>query len=356
MILSKLLNIKQYSLNRKNKNKFFVERLNYLNNFHYNNCKEYKKILDFENFNNKKFKTLDKMPYLFTKLFKLHKFLSKSKSKIQNILSSSGTTHSSLSKIYLDKSTSAEQSRVLTKIVFFFIKKRLPMLIIDSKDFLNQGTILNARKIGILGFSLVGKNITFALNAQNEINYENISKFLKKYQDQDFIIFGLTYVVWDFFLNKLDKSIIKYSFDNAIIIHGGGWKKMLNKSVNNITFKKYLYTKFNIKNIHNYYGMVEQPGSIFMECSQCNRLVCSNFSDILIRGKNFEVLPHNQRGIIQVTSLLPKSYPGHNLLTEDIGIILGEDNCHCGIKGKYFEVEGRIPNAEVRGCSDAYFN
>ena len=55
-------------------------------------------------------------------------------------------------------------------------------------------------------------------------------------------------------------------------------------------------------------------------------------------------------------SLLPKSYPGHNLLTEDIGIILGEDNCHCGIKGKYFEVEGRIPNAEVRGCSDAYFN
>ncbi|MHB8062980.1 MAG: LuxE/PaaK family acyltransferase [Ruminiclostridium sp.] len=52
--------------------------------------------------------------------------------------------------------------------------------------------------------------------------------------------------------------------------------------------------------------------------------------------------------------MIPRSYPGHALLTEDKGIILGEDDCPCGRFGKYFKVTGRIPKAEIRGCSDTY--
>ena len=48
------------------------------------------------------------------------------------------------------------------------------------------------------------------------------------------------------------------------------------------------------------------------------------------------------------------SYPGHSLLTEDEGVLLGEDDCKCGRLGKYFLVLGRVKNAEIRGCSDAY--
>ena len=59
-----------------------------------------------------------------------------------------------------------------------------------------------------------------------------------------------------------------------------------------------------------------------------------------------------ETGLIQTLSLLPISYPGHNILTEDIGIIHGVDDCKCGKKGKYFSVLGRVPNAELRGCSD----
>ena len=53
-------------------------------------------------------------------------------------------------------------------------------------------------------------------------------------------------------------------------------------------------------------------------------------------------------------SLVPTSYPGNSIITEDIGEINGEDNCKCGRMGKYFLVHGRIDNAELRGCSDAY--
>ena len=42
------------------------------------------------------------------------------------------------------------------------------------------------------------------------------------------------------------------------------------------------------------------------------------------------------------------------ILTEDSGEILGEDDCPCGRKGKYFKIYGRVKNAEIRGCSDTY--
>ena len=65
-----------------------------------------------------------------------------------------------------------------------------------------------------------------------------------------------------------------------------------------------------------------------------------------------DILDFNKKGIIQLISLLPTSYPGHNILTEDIGIVHGEDNCSCGLKGKYFSVIGRVKKTELRGCSD----
>ena len=91
--------------------------------------------------------------------------------------------------------------------------------------------------------------------------------------------------------------------------------------------------------------MVEQTGSIHMECDE-GYLHTSEYSDIIVRDfKNFEVLDNGEEGIIQLISLIPHSYPGHSILTEDTGYIGGEDDCTCGRKGKYFKITGRIKNA-----------
>ena len=100
--------------------------------------------------------------------------------------------------------------------------------------------------------------------------------------------------------------------------------------------------------------MVEQTGSIYAEC-EYGHLHASNYSDVIIRDpKDFSICKVGQKGIIQVVSVLPHSYPGHSLLTEDEGIILGEDDCPCGRHGKYFTITGRMKKAELRGCSDTY--
>ena len=100
--------------------------------------------------------------------------------------------------------------------------------------------------------------------------------------------------------------------------------------------------------------MAEQLGSVFVECEN-NHMHCSNYSDIIIRRPyDFSVADVGERGLIQLQSLLPTSYPGHSILTEDEGEILGADDCPCGRKGKYFKIYGRIKGAEIRGCSDTY--
>ena len=108
-----------------------------------------------------------------------------------------------------------------------------------------------------------------------------------------------------------------------------------------------------VQNVFNYYGMVEQTGSIFMEC-EAGFLHCSNYSDVIMRRDDFSICEYNETGLIQLISLLPVSYPGHSLLSEDLGEIIGEDNCTCGRLGKYFIVHGRVNKAELRGCSDTF--
>ena len=65
--------------------------------------------------------------------------------------------------------------------------------------------------------------------------------------------------------------------------------------------------------------MVEQTGSIYMECEH-HHLHSPIFSDVLVRrGSDFQSAEFGEKGIVEVISLLPKSYPGHVLLTEDEG-------------------------------------
>ena len=121
-----------------------------------------------------------------------------------------------------------------------------------------------------------------------------------------------------------------------------------------VTHGRALAAATGVEQVYNYYGMAEQTGCIYMECP-CGHLHASVWSDVVVRRSgDFSLCEPGEEGVLQVLSLLPRSYPGHSLLTEDLGVLLGEDDCPCGRLGKYFRVTGRVPRAEVRGCSDTY--
>jgi phenylacetate-coenzyme A ligase PaaK-like adenylate-forming protein len=353
MNLEKLLKINPYYNKQKEKNFIFIKYIKLLTMHHIKNCKDYKNIIANLKFKTTKTKLIEKFPMLPISLFKSNNLMSIKKDKIVKTLVSSGTSGNNLSKIYLDKRNAINQTKVLDIIFSRFIsKERLPMMIVDKNPSLVSRHTYNAKSAAIYGFSIFGKNHFFLLNSEGEIDYTGLNKFLLKYGKNKFFIFGFTSMVYEQLIKKITKKIKKLRMDNGILLHGGGWKKLEKFKIDNKEFKEKLLKKLNIKKVHNYYGLVEQTGSIYIESPECGYFHTSIFSDIFIRDKNFNILKNKKKGLIQLISLLPTSYPGHNILTEDIGEIIGVDDCKCGLKGKYFIIHGRAKQAEIRGCSD----
>lgn len=353
MELDKLINIEQFSLSHNEKQLYMTKLLKDLDKFHQNSSLSYQTIVHGLFSENKAVESLEDLPYLPVSSFKNHTIKSISDENIFKILTSSGTTGQQVSKIYLDKDTSKLQTLALSKIISHVVgTSRLPMLIIDSKSIFANKSSFSARGAGILGISIFGKDHTYVLDDNFEPNEDTLNQFLEKHNGKPFLMFGFTFMVWQFLYNAKLKN--KYDLSKAILIHSGGWKKLIDIAVDNKTFRSALKEKFNLNTIYNFYGMVEQVGSVFLENSD-GYLHCPNFADVIIRNPyDFSVQKPGKEGLIQVISALPKSYPGHSLLTEDIGVLMGEDDASNGWKGKYFKIVGRAKKAELRGCSDTF--
>lgn len=348
----KLDKIDAYGILDKDKRSLIEKNFKLLNNHHYKNSKEYKKFLNSIKYNINNIK-IEKFPFLPTSIFKKIDLLSVNRNEIIKTISSSGTSGNSVSKIHLDKDNSKNQIYVLNKLVTNFIgKKRMPMLIIDFESGKKSKNGINARTAAINGFSIFGKNHTYLINHKKEIDIASIKNFIQKFGDAPFLIFGFTSLVYENLIANDQISNAKLDFKNGILLHGGGWKKMEDKKVSNKKFRQLLKQKINLNKVINYYGLAEQTGTIFLECEFCQNFIVSSFSEVIIRDKNFNVKKNGEQGLIQLMSLLPTSYPGHNILTEDLGMISDNKNCKCAKLGKTFKVFGRVKKSELKGCSD----
>ena len=353
-----ILQLPAYAQDRSEKAKILTDRLRYLTQIHYHNCKEYHDILDSMGCDPSSIADYHDIPFLPVRIFKELSLKSVDDADVVKTMTSSGTSGQRVSKIFLDKTTAANQQKTMIRIVSEFIgSHRLPMIVIDSPSVLKDRASFSARGAGILGFSMFGSERMFALNDDMSLNIEGLKVYLEKYAGKPILLFGFTFMIWKHFyyeLERLSKEGQKFDLSEGILIHGGGWKKLVSESVSPQEFNRRLKEVCGITRVHNYYGMVEQTGCIYMEC-ECGHLHASIFSDVIIRRpRDFKECPNGEEGIIQVVSTIPESYPGHSLLTEDLGTVLGEDNCPCGRKGKYFSISGRMSNAEIRGCSDTY--
>jgi len=353
--LNSIIDTPPFSLAKHEKDALYAEVLYELTKHHYANCPQYRKILDLLGFDPTIRHTIEDIPPIPVRLFKDYDLLSVEKSQIVKTMTSSGTTGQSVSKVFLDRITSTNQKKVLTRIVSSFTgTRRLPMLIIDTRSVVKDRNLFTARGAGILGFSILGYDVTYALDEDMQIDFDAVEAFCRKHKDENILIFGFTFMIWEYFYKKLARAGKQLALGSGIMIHGGGWKKLIEQAVDSETFKRLLEGVCGIKRVYNYYGMVEQTGSIFMEC-EAGYLHSSIFSDVMtVRQTDFSVCGMHETGLVQLFSLLPFSYPGHIILSEDTGEIMGEDDCSCGRLGKYFKVHGRVMDAEIRGCSDTH--
>lgn len=331
-----------------------ADAYNDLTRFHYQHSPEFQRIANLLGYDATADYALQDLPYIPVRLFKEFDLLSTDRRNIVKTITSSGTSGQAVARIHLDQRTAANQTKVLVNIVSSFVgAKRLPMLIIDTPAVLKDRALFSARGAAIVGFSMLGYDVTYSLTEDYQLDYTALESFLEKHHGKQVLVFGFTFIVWQLLCQALREAGRRLHITGTLI-HGGGWKKLASQAVDNATFKRVVVETCGIQNVCNYYGMAEQTGSIFMECAE-GYLHASVFSDIIVRDPaTFAACGFGQTGLLQLVSLLPASYPGHSILTEDLGEIVGVDDCRCGRKGTYFVVHGRMKNAELRGCSDVY--
>ena len=225
MIFEYYKNINIFSFGYKQKNLFFRKKLYQLINYHIKKSPIYSKMIKNTSINISLKTKVEDYPFIPVRLFKSYDLMSISKDKIFKKLTSSGTS-GSVSKIYLDKFNAKNQISVLNQITSDFIgNKRLPLLVIDNEN-IKSSNSFSARKAALLGFSVFAKNLTYILDEDLDLDKKILLNFINKNKNQNFLIFGFTYLVWDKFYKPIKKLNINLDLSKGILIHGGGWKNI----------------------------------------------------------------------------------------------------------------------------------
>lgn len=313
-------------------------------------CHEYGRFRDQEFPGSLNATKLEEMPFLPISAFKYFDLKSIADEDVYRVMFSSGTS-GRRSKVFLDRSTARAQAAELAGILGGeFGRSRFPMITIQSKE--SGNTNFTASRAAQIGFSVMA---TTSVDCSTSPTFEEIAAFGQmrtKAKDGVVVIFGFTYNVWSF-LSHLKGLGIKELLPNSILIHGGGWKKLEDEKVSATELSRLAKDVLGSQRVSNYYGLVEQTGTIFIECKFGNKHEPAAGAVIIRDPRTLHPLNQGEIGLIQVISSIQKSYPGHSILTEDMGSWGPGSDCPCGNPGRVLQVVGRAQQAEIRGCSDA---
>lgn len=353
MKVDDLLNRPQYSLAQAEKDAILAERLRGLTLWHRDRCAGYGRILSGLGHDPERIESVHDVPMLPVGLFKSHTLRSIREEDVFKVVTSSGTTGAAVSRVYLDARAAQLQTRALAGIMSHWLgASRLPMIVVDSRSTLGDRLNPSARAAGIIGMTTFGRDHFFALGDDMALDRGGLAAWLGRQAGAPILVFGFTWMVWRHLLGAIAPGELDLSA--ATLIHSGGWKKLAEEAVDGRRYKAELERVAGVTRVHDFYGMAEQIGTAFVECEH-GSLHAPTAADIVVRDPaTWQPLERGVVGVAQMLSALPESYPGHSILTEDLARVDAVDDCPCGRLGKGVSVLGRLPRAELRGCSDTH--
>jgi len=332
----------EYAEPQADKERRLAAELTRLVHHHRAACPPYRRIVDVVAPGFAEAATPADVPHLPVSLFKTHELRSVPADAVFKTLMSSGTTGQAPSRIFLDRDSAAAQTRALAATMQHWLgRQRRPMLIADTRSVLRDRTQFTARAAGILGMAPFGRDHLYLLDS----SAQERAAWLAKHAGEPVLVFGFTFMIWEHLPEGIDLR-------GGVLIHSGGWKALADRAVGPQEFRRVVTARSGIERIHNFYGMAEQTGTVYVEC-EAGALHAPATGDVVIRDPaTWAPAPRGEQGVVEVLSTLPVSYPGHALLTEDLGRVVAVDDCACGRLGQAVALDGRVPQAELRGCSD----
>ena len=329
-----------------------LRELNHLTRHHQTGSPEYGRIwpdaADVER--------LEDVPFLHVGLFKRITLRTRSSdSRRERAVLSSATTSGQSSRIFLDDQSAHLQGESSTAILKDFIgEAKRPLLVLDSSRSLAQRREMSARLAAAMSLQSLATEIFFLLHSVDEpdnVRWDVVADVLSRHDE--ILVYGFTYILWQTFgagrVPDDIKSLLRGK--RMHFIHSGGWKKLEAISVDRTTFDATLLSDLDASSrVVDFYGLVEQIGVVYPLCEYGFRHV-PVWAAVMARDTaTFDTLI-GEVGQLQFMNPLAWSAPYHSVLTEDIGRIV-PGQCDCGRSGPRFELVGRLPKAELRGCAN----
>lgn len=330
----------------------FLEAMRHLTEYHLSGCAAYGKIWP----HYAGAGSADELPFLHVGIFKRLSLRTLSgRHSYERTLLSSSTSGSQPSQIPLDNVSSILQSRSSLAILKDFVgDTKRPLVVIDSAKSLRQRGMISARTAAAMSLRPLATSIDFLLQDAGDpgsMQWDRLSELLDT--SESLLVYGFTSALWLAWADgAMPGSVQQKLYGKQIhFVHSGGWKKLEARKIHPAQFNAALTEGLRpTSRVVDYYGLVEQVGVIYPECEYGARHV-PRWADIVIRDPFTLESLAGTPGQIQLMNVLAHGAPYHSVLTEDMGRLIAGD-CSCGRQGKRFELLGRMPQAELRGCAN----
>ena len=138
------------------------------------------------------------------------------------------------------------------------------------------------------------------------LELDKLLAFAKAHGDSSVLVYGFTYILWEYFAKPLISNSISLGMPNVHILHSGGWKLLQDEAVDKKSFNHGLAQVFGCSadRVIDFYGMVENVGVIYPDCAEGNKHVPA-FGDVIVRDPlTLEPVGEGKQGMIQVCSVL----------------------------------------------------
>jgi hypothetical protein len=329
----------------------FLREMSALSRWHLDNCSEYRRVWP----NWQEARSVAELPYLHAGLFK-HVTLETRAEGIKHlrVLLSSSTTGGQPSRIALDERSSSLQERSTRTILAEFVgSSPRPLVVVDDPRALRRRGEVSARIAAAMALRPLATEIQFLLTDSDPVvvRWDSLLDVLNR--SQELLVYGFTSILWQAWMGTEPPASVRKALAGKTIhfVHSGGWKKLEAARIDRRQFDAGLLTGLSDRSrVLDYYGLVEQVGVIFPLCEQGFQHV-PRWADVVVRDPwTLAALPE-QPGLLQLLNVLAHGAPYHSVLTEDLGRLY-PGPCPCGRSGRRFELLGRVPRAELRGCAN----
>lgn len=351
------------------KNPFDTERTNelFLNairencEFQYENCPEYKKLLDELHFvpaDLKSYEDIGKLPFLPTVFLKKHRIYSMPKRKMLIKATSSGTS-GKFSEIGFELEGLLNGLHMVINVAK--PRKLLSLcpsnyIVFGYRPHKSNRTAVTKTAFGYTLFT-PALSRTYALKYKDgkyTPDLEGVIEAIVKYSKSGFPLRFIGFPSYTYFVMKMmdERGIYVKLPKNSKIMLGGGWKQFYKEQEDKETMYALAKKVLGLEEeaIIESFGAVEHP-ILYCDCKR-HHFHIPIYSRVIIRDVNtLDPVENGKIGLVNLITPMIKATPILSIMTDDLGILHDASECDCGIQSPYLEIIGRVGLKDIKTCA-----